>query len=227
MTDLAATSERLRAIEARFGTETAPVTVGGKTLQIVQVRDTGRLLEAQFSRKDPLADFPFWARVWEASIILSHELSRIPPEKGKDMLEIGAGLGVAGLFAAAFGHKVTITDYEEDALVLAMMSAQLNQLEDIRFQRLDWLSPTLYERYHYIIGSEVLFNDRFSVPLFELLEKILAPSGVIYIAHDKSRMSPCRFFELVQHHFRIQCQTRTMRAEDEEFHIVLHRLVRK
>jgi len=36
-----------------------------------------------------------------------------------ECLEIGAGIGVAGLFAAAFGYEVTITDIDEYALLFA------------------------------------------------------------------------------------------------------------
>jgi predicted nicotinamide N-methyase len=222
-----ATKDKLREIEKRFGIETTPVTVRGKTLQIAQVRDIERLVEKQFSREDPLADFPFWARIWEASIILADQLAQLEPDDGKEMLEIGAGIGLSGLFAAAFGHKVTITDYDQDALCFAMHSAGINGLDKVRFQTLDWCAPVLYKKYHYIIGSEVLFNEKLLLPLYELLQKALAPDGIVFLAHDKSRMSPCRFFDLAQKDFKIECRARVMRAADEEFHIVLHRLTRR
>lgn len=222
-----ATKDKLRETERRFGTETAPVTVRGKTLQMVQIRDIDRLIEEQFSKEDPLADFPFWTRIWEASIVLANQLAQIEPDDSKEMLEIGAGIGLAGLFAAAFGHKVTITDYDEDALGFARLSAQLNQLPGVQFQALDWCAPILYKKFHHIIGSEVLFNAKFFLPLNELLKKALAPDGIVYLAHDQSRMSPCKFFELVQNDFKIECKARVMRADDEEFHIVLHRLTRR
>lgn len=222
-----ATDEKINDLQSRFGTETTPVTVNGKTIQIVQAKEIGRMIEKQFSQDDPLADFPFWAKIWEASIILSHEIAKIKPEDDKRFLEIGAGIGVAGLFAAAFGHEVTITDYNEDAMLFAMMSAQANQLHNVRFQLLDWCSPSLYGKYDYIIGSEVLFNTKFSVPLCKLLNEALAPDGAIYLAHDKSRMAPRSFFELADHHFKIETKNTVMRGDDEEFHIVVHRLRRK
>lgn len=222
-----ATKERLKQIEKRFGTETVPITVRGKTLQVVQVREIDRLLEKQFSQEDPLTDFPFWTRIWEASIVLADLLAQIEPDDGREMLEIGAGIGIAGLFAAAFGHKVTISDYDEDALGFAMLSAQLNQLPDVRFRVLDWCAPTFYKKYHYIIGSEVLFNPKFFLPLYGLLRKALAPEGEVYLAHDRSRMSPGKFFELAQQDFKIECRAKVMRADDEQFRILLHRLTWK
>lgn len=222
-----ATKDKIRKLEEQFGIENSPVTVRGKTLQIAQVRDIKRLVEKQFSQDDPLAGFPFWARVWEASIILADELAQLEPDDGKEMLELGAGIGLSGLFAAAFGHKVTITDYDQDALCFAMLSAGSNGLDKVRFQTLDWCAPALYKKYHYIIGSEVLFNEKLLLPLHELIQNALAPDGIVFLAHDKSRMSPCRFFELAQKDFKIECRARVMRADDEEFHIVLHRLTRK
>ncbi|MEW6326628.1 MAG: methyltransferase [Thermodesulfobacteriota bacterium] len=222
-----APKDKLREIDKRFGIETAPVTIRGKTLLIAQVRDINRLVEKQFSQDDPLAEFPFWARIWEASIILADQLAQLEPDDGKEMLEIGAGIGLSGLFAAAFGHKVTITDYDQDALCFAMFSAEINGLDKVRFQTLDWCAPTIYKKYHYIIGSEVLFNENLLLPLYKFIKRALASYGIVYLAHDKSRMSPCKFFELAQKDFKIECRARVMRADDEEFHIVLHRLTRK
>lgn len=222
-----ATKDKRREIEKRFGIETTPVTVRGKTLQIAQVRDIERLVEKQFSQEDPLAEFPFWARIWEAAIILADQLAQFEPDDGKEILEIGAGIGLSGLFAAAFGHKVTVTDYDQDALCFAMLSAEINGLDRVRFQTLDWCAPALYKKYHYIIGSEVLFNEKLLLPLYELLQKALAPDGTVYLAHDKSRISPYKFFEMAQKDFKIECKARVMRADDEEFHIVLHRLRRR
>ncbi len=142
-------------------------------------------------------------------------------------MEIGAGIGVAGLFAAAFGHDVTITDYDENALLFAMMSAQANQLHNVKFQVLDWCSPSFYSKYDYIIGSEVLFNTKFALPLCKLLNEALAPDGTVYFAHDKSRMAPRSFFELAEHHFKIETKKTVMRADDEQFHILVHRLRKK
>lgn len=221
------TPENMNEIKEKFGTDTTPVTVRGKTLQLVQVRDIDRLIETQFAQEDPVSGFPFWTRIWEASIILADLLAQVKPDGNREILEIGAGLGVAGLFAAAFGHRVTVTDYDQDALTFAMLSAQLNQLSNVEFQTLDWCAPTLYKSYDYIIGSEVLFNAKLFLPLYGLLKKALAPGGIVYFAHDRNRMSPGQFFELVQKDFKIECKPRVMRADDEEFHIILHRLKRR
>jgi len=82
---------------------------------------------------------------------LTDHLVQINIDKQKNILEIGAGMGITGLFLGAFGYNVTITDYEEDALELLRMNAEHNNLPNVRVERLDWNNPNLtgkYDRYH-------------------------------------------------------------------------------
>ena len=58
----------------------------------------------------------YWAQVRPASIGLCNFLQERPQYiKGKSLLELAAGLGLPGLYAAGGAKQVTITDREEQA----------------------------------------------------------------------------------------------------------------
>ena len=60
-------------------------------------------------------------RLWEAGIVLSRFLAENPELlKGKSVLEVGSGCGVAGISAAKLCKpaRVVLTDYTEEVLDL-------------------------------------------------------------------------------------------------------------
>ena len=75
-----------------------------------------------------------------------------------------------------------------------------------------------------IVGSEVLFNERFFNPLLGVFKKYLAPDGIIYMAHDVRRKSLGGFLPLCEQDYEIGMQKRTLRAGDESIEVLLTRL---
>ena len=49
----------------------------------------------------------FWVKIWEASIALTDHLIHMGLGTEKEILEVGAGMGVTGLFLAAFGQNIS------------------------------------------------------------------------------------------------------------------------
>ena len=77
--------------------------------------DPDRLLEAPevhaWNRQDDY--MPYWAYLWPGAYFLGEALAREEVRPGEPALEIGCGLGLAGLLAVARGWHVTFTDYDE------------------------------------------------------------------------------------------------------------------
>ena len=133
----------LERIGKRYDTRTETVTVGNRTLSIQSVRDTNALLDAidpaTFMEDERL---PYWAELWPSAIALARWVSRYPGLEGKRVLELGCGLGLSGIAAAAAGARVTMTDYDEDALLFARFNAALNLPDDfVDFYELMQISP--------------------------------------------------------------------------------------
>jgi len=203
-----------------------PLTVRGRRFRFLNVTDLSPFIEGKNPMLSP-SEFPFWVKIWESAMVLADFLAHISSEPPKRVLELGAGLGVSGLVAASYGHEVTITDMEDEVLDFSRISAAVNGCKNVTFSRLDWLSPSdTLGQFDLIVGSEVLFSERFFQPLLKVFELYLKPDGVIYLAHDVRRQSLVRFFPLCEPHYKIGVQKFTMKAKGEALEILLTRLMK-
>ena len=124
---------------------------------------------------------PLWAFPWPAAVMLvEHVLQSARVRPGR-ALELGAGLGIVGIALTLAGHRVIVTDYDEDALAFAHASAALNGVRLCETRRLDWRQPP-QEQFDLIVASEVAFDHRHHVPVVGLLSKCLAPEGQAFIS---------------------------------------------
>jgi len=217
-------SDLLKTLHRQYNTYPTEIAVAGKRLKFLQANEIEGALDGVCLGESGSAEFPFWLKIWEASVVLANFLSHIPQDDNKEWLEVGAGMGVAGIFTAAFGHKMTITDHNEDAIKFARANATLNGLENIEFALLDWTRPTVANQYDYIIGSEVIYKEDLFEPLMHVFKSLLLPGGTIFLAGDVRRKSPLRFFDMLRRDFEIERSSHTLRAQDEVYVIGLYRL---
>ena len=152
------------AIKNQYQVAFEPLKIQGHQLQILKIQDLEALLKGQDPLKD-VANFPFWVRLWEAALVLAEFMATVPKEPGSTLLELGAGLGVPGLIAAAAGFRVTLTDYEDLILDFERINAAASKLTEIEVTKLDWLNPAELGQYDVVIGAEILFRDVFFEPL--------------------------------------------------------------
>ncbi len=137
---------------------------------------------------------PYWASPWPAAVMLAGFVVARPPRAGERVLEIGCGLGAAGLAAAITGRRVTLTDYDEDALAFAKASAELSGLNAVSFARLDWRDTAAPGRFDLILGADVLFERRWVAPIAAFLAANLADDAAALIC-DPNRSTAEGFTE--------------------------------
>lgn len=216
----------LQRIRKKYKVGFEPLRIRDVELNILQVTDLEQLLGG----KDPFADvssFPFWVKLWEASLMLADIMATVPCEPGQTLLELGAGLGAPGLVAAARGHKVTLSDYEPHILDFQRVSAAANGMENVDFRMIDWKKPPELAPFTTIIGAEILFRAEFFEPLLAVFKKYLDPQGTIYLAHDARRKSLPAFLDLAQQEYQIAVSARKMKSAEGELTIIINRLRRK
>lgn len=80
-------------------------------------------------------------KTWNAAVVLVEFLgSQIDTFRDKDILELGCGTGLSGIFCAKFGAKsVLMTDFNQTVLETVTENAKLNNLPNVSIKRLDWL----------------------------------------------------------------------------------------
>ncbi len=210
-------------LSSRFNFELLPLTIRGKSIKILKPKDIETLLE---ENQINIENFPFWAKIWEASIVLADFIAGIKPY-GR-VLELGAGLGVVGLCAAAFGHEVVITDYEKDCLDFVRLSVALNKFSNVIIEELDWYKPRDLGKFEIIVGAEIVFSGRHFNALFDVFQKYLAPGGVIYLAHEKNRMKTLApFLYLAEKNYEEAVSQRKLKTENEIHEVLISRLIPK
>jgi predicted nicotinamide N-methyase len=170
--------------------------------------------------ENPLNNFPLWAKIWQAGIVLASQLSRMPADQDKRILEIGSGLGLVGIVAACNGHQVTLTDYNEHALNFIRANAHINGCGHVNVEQLDWTQPQLVGVYDTIVGSEIVYKDEDIVLLSRLFEKYLKPGGTIILV-EEMRRTLTQFFKRLDPRFHISIKKHILNAEDEKSTVLM------
>lgn len=119
---------------------------------------------------------PYWAELWPAALALAENL---PDVRGLRVVELGCGLGVPSLVAAARGAEVTATDWSPDAVALLRENAERNELA-LRAEVRDWRDEW-HERFDLALAADVLYERRNVEPLLERLSA-LAPVALVGLA---------------------------------------------
>lgn len=122
---------------------------------------------------------PYWAYLWPAATPLAEAILRADWPAGMRALELGAGIGLPGLAAAAAGLRVTFSDYRRDPVDLAVHNARRHGY-DAEGMLLDWRAPSK-ERFPLILASDVLYEVRNHEPILRVLAAMLEPQGVCWI----------------------------------------------
>jgi predicted nicotinamide N-methyase len=174
------------------------VFVGDHTFLLNRPADSDRLLDHPWCRSAYVADeyVPYWPTLWPSARMLAKAVLREPWETYPQpvrVLEIGCGLGLAGVACLARGLSITFSDVDETALAFATANARLNGFHDgFRTRLLDFRCPPNDTKYAVVIGSDLMYEERLVNPLVGLLDAVLAPGGVCLIA-DPDRL-PARVF---------------------------------
>ncbi|MGD0622521.1 MAG: methyltransferase domain-containing protein [Thermacetogeniaceae bacterium] len=145
---------------------------------------------------------PYWAELWPASRGLAQYIWEHVDFSGDKVLELGAGLGLPGLVAGRKGARVTISDYQPDALKIASRNALRNGIGGVAFELADWRDWHLRERFDWIIGSDVLYNPRSNPYVGRILANNLAASGQLLFAHPGRQVTLSFLGELVASGFK-------------------------
>jgi methylase of polypeptide subunit release factors len=89
---------------------------------VLRVKDQDALI-ARVETEEDLENFPFGLMLWASAVALTEA---IPHGEGRRLLELGAGVGLAGLVARTRGWDVIQTDYDGQALALCQQNAVRN-----------------------------------------------------------------------------------------------------
>ena len=147
------------------------VALPGRTLSILRPRSPEALLdEDAFENEEFL---PYWAELWASGETLARTLAA-RDLAGLRIVEVGCGLALPSLAAAASGARAFATDWSPDAVALAHENARRNELVlDTAVVR--WSAPQpLLERapWDLVLAADVLYERRNVDELLALLPRL-------------------------------------------------------
>ena len=129
--------------------------------------------------EDAFADdefLPYWAELWPAGLALADALPTTM--SGVSVIELGCGLGVPSLVAAARGARVTAIDWAGDAVALLRENASRNGLA-LEATCADWRG--LPGRFDLVLAADLLYEARYVAPLLKALPR-LASEALVSLA---------------------------------------------
>ena len=171
-----------------------PVRLAGRTVRMLRPRDGDALLDELLAEDDPDEDrLPFWAELWPAGVALAQAIGT-RPLAGRQVLDLGCGLGLVGVTAALAGARVLAVDRSPEAATFAALNAAHNgvtlQTAVCAFDRPDRL---LREApWDLVLAADVLYEQRNLPVLLWLLPRLVDATGEVWLA-DPGRPMLARF----------------------------------
>lgn len=149
--------------------------------------DDGEVIAAN-ERDDRM---PYWAYAWPTSQLLVDVLPALLPESAREVEEIGCGLGLVAMAAAALrpNAHITATDHDAAAIELLRENAAANGLANLTAEVRDWSAPSDASL---VLASDVMYEDRFVRPLLARFRDQAEAGATIWLA-DPGRPPLRRF----------------------------------
>jgi predicted nicotinamide N-methyase len=167
--------------------ETVTLPVSGRTYHLLRPGDADLLLDRV--QGDPEQNLPYWSELWPSGIALADAIVGEPDRvRGERVFEIGSGLGITAIAAASEGAVVTVSDYAAESLLLCQENVRRNTSAVIAAVRFNWRLPD--QRFWHdagapspvVLAADVLYEKRDIAPLLALIERLVAPGGLLWLA---------------------------------------------
>ncbi|GAO41337.1 class I SAM-dependent methyltransferase [Flavihumibacter petaseus] len=156
-------------------------------------------------RRGSTNPFPYWTKIWPAALALSAFLQRQPEWIAKkNVLELGAGLGLPGFTAAFRAASVVISDNNSSCIPVLEQTARHNDFSNVSIEMLDWNSLPDPISAECILLSDINYDPEQFPELLLLFQQFIRQGKTILLSTPqrlvaKSFLTPllssCRYHE--------------------------------
>jgi predicted nicotinamide N-methyase len=158
--------------------------LAGRVVRILRPRDHDAILDELLAEDDPDEDrLPFWAVLWPSGVALAQAIAA-QPVAGRRVLELGCGLGLVSVAAAAAGARVLAVDRSPEATTFAAANAARNGLAlETAVVAFDQPEPLLRDApWDVVLAADVLYDARNVPLLLWLLPRLVDGPGEVWLA---------------------------------------------
>ena len=136
-------------------------------------------------------------KLWKSSCLLIDYLKTNPPEHCQNILDVGCGWGVSGIWCAKqFGSNVTSMDADADVFPFLQATAELNGVQTQHLvSRFEKLTTKQLAQYDMLIAADICFWDELVKPVTNMVNRAVK-AGVKQILIADPERSP--FFEIAE-----------------------------
>jgi 2-polyprenyl-3-methyl-5-hydroxy-6-metoxy-1,4-benzoquinol methylase len=183
-----------------YSTRNERVSIGGHTYRLRVLSD-----KQQFSDPDghgaqlgiSSAQWSLFGQLWPAARLLAQAMQRFEIA-GKQILELGCGIGLASLVLQQRGANVVASDMHPLAEPFLAYNAALNELPAVHYRQLRWNVPLpTLGRFDVIIASDVLYEIDHAVLLTGVIDRHAQPRAEVLVT-DPGRGNSARFSKLLK-----------------------------
>lgn len=178
-------SSLLAHLQRQYKTEQRTLELPGTDFYYWAPQDIEELIrevtENDFCKDERL---PYWSHLWPSAICLQQFLDQHSVLwAGKRVLELGCGLGMNSFFLYRKSSLLLSIDYEPTALRYARLNFLINSNPvpmspaSAPLCAMDWRQPALKGRFDILIGSDVLYEQRFFTPIQLLIQEFMNPQA--------------------------------------------------
>jgi predicted nicotinamide N-methyase len=150
-----------------------------------------------FAENGEFIPFPYWTRLWPSSIALTRYIrTHAGMLVGRQVLELGAGLGLPSFAAAAFSKQVIVTDHIPESIEWMDNNIRKQGLRNVRAALADWTSePKL--KAEVVMMSDVSYDPERFDELMEMIHHYLDEGSQLIIAIPE-RIISGSFYGLIE-----------------------------
>jgi predicted nicotinamide N-methyase len=148
--------------------------LGGRPIRLLRPRSGDALLDEVLAEVDPADDrLPFWAELWPSGSALAAAVAELDLT-GRRVLELGCGLGLVSVTAAAAGADVLAADQSAEAIAFTTVNAEHNGVA-VRTVRCTFERPEPLlagAPWDLVVAADVLYEPATVPVLVDLLPRL-------------------------------------------------------
>jgi predicted nicotinamide N-methyase len=139
---------------------------------------------AALLREPVIEDPPYWALVWTGARALAAIVSNLQLPPAARVLDLGCGLGLAGLAAARRGAAVTFGDYLDAPLEFVRATLERTHAPGCEVRRIDFTRDDDDRCYDLILAADIVYDPAHYAALAAFLDRHLEPTRTILLTES-------------------------------------------